>query len=114
METFSVASFFMLQDKTLVFLEGVKPYNRTKGGISVDLWLLGFFALVSIGIALLFVFLSFWAIEAVRWESFLKEPYSRRARVLRVLLALALAGMLSCFFAQYLIWSWDLRHLFGG
>ncbi|MBE3549996.1 MAG: hypothetical protein BLITH_0398 [Brockia lithotrophica] len=80
----------------------------------MDLRFLGVFALVNILAALAFVVAAFWAVDAVRWESFVKDPHSRRTRTLRALLALALAAVLSCFFAQYLVWSWDLRHLFGG
>lgn len=64
-------------------------------------------------ILLLFgVLIAWYALQAVRWDKVLKNPKSRPAAVLRLLLAVALGYLLMKFVSDYLLMSSMLKQLF--
>jgi uncharacterized integral membrane protein (TIGR02327 family) len=64
-------------------------------------------------ILLLFgVLIAWYALQAVRWDVFVKNPKSRPAAVLRLLLAVLLGYQLMKFVSDYVSMSGMLKHLF--
>ncbi|KAB7707459.1 DUF1146 domain-containing protein [Bacillus aerolatus] len=69
-------------------------------------------ALVSILSHIIFIGLSFWALQAVRLDQLLKANHVFQARLLFVLLSIAIGSAVSNFFLDYFLWSRQLPLLF--
>ncbi|KHD86687.1 DUF1146 family protein [Heyndrickxia ginsengihumi] len=69
-------------------------------------------ALISILTHLFFIAISFWALQAVNIEQIIKKNRVVQARLLYVLLSLAIGSAVSNFFLNYLLWSQQLPQLF--
>jgi uncharacterized integral membrane protein (TIGR02327 family) len=69
---------------------------------------LGSDALISIIANLLFIGLSWWALQAIRLDRLLKPNRVIQSRVLYILLSIALGSLVSNFFLDYLLWSRQL------
>ncbi|KKB36535.1 DUF1146 family protein [Bacillus thermotolerans] len=65
-------------------------------------------ALLSILSHLVFIGLSFWALQATRLDQLLKPNHVFQARLLFVLLSIAIGSSVSNFFLDYLLWSRQL------
>lgn len=68
-------------------------------------------ALLNILVNLLFVVITWWAIQGIQIERFIKKGRVQQARVLMILLTIAVSSLVSTFFLNYLSWSLQLRHL---
>ncbi|KGA97061.1 hypothetical protein AJ85_16575 [Alkalihalobacillus alcalophilus ATCC 27647 = CGMCC 1.3604] len=71
----------------------------------------GQLALIHIMVNVFFLALTWWALQAVRFDVFLRDPKGTRAKVLQVLLTFAIAHLLTDFFLAYLNSSQMLRYL---
>lgn len=69
---------------------------------------LGQIALVSILTHLLFIAISWWALQAIRLDKLLKAGHVFQARLLYILLAIFIGSSVSNFFLDYLQWSRQL------
>ena len=69
-------------------------------------------ALLSMLSHLFFIAISFWAIQAVRYEKLLKANHVFQARLLLMLLSIAIGSSVSTFFLDYFTWSRQLPLLF--
>ncbi len=65
-------------------------------------------ALISMIMSLFFIGLSFWALQALRVDQLLRKNQVARARILYLLLAIAVGSAVSEFFLDYLLWSRQL------
>ncbi|PLR94497.1 DUF1146 family protein [Bacillus sp. T33-2] len=65
-------------------------------------------ALVSIVCHLVFIALAWWALQALNFDRFLRANRVLQARVLYILLSIALGSIASNFFLDYLLWSQQL------
>lgn len=65
-------------------------------------------ALISMIMSLFFIGLSFWALQALRVDQLLRKNQVARARILYLLLAIAIGSAVSEFFLDYLLWSRQL------
>ncbi|MDQ0177565.1 DUF1146 family protein [Bacillus chungangensis] len=65
-------------------------------------------ALVSIMSHLIFIAITFWALQALHFERLLKGNHVFQARLLYVLLTIAIGSTVSNFFLDYLLWSQQL------
>jgi len=65
-------------------------------------------ALLSILSHLVFIMVSWWALQAIRLEKLLKPNHVLQARLLYILLAIFLGSTVSNFFLDYLQWSQQL------
>jgi len=65
-------------------------------------------ALVSILSHLVFITVSWWALQAVRLEKLLRPNHVFQARLLYILLAIFIGSSVSNFFLDYLQWSQQL------
>ncbi|MGG1679222.1 DUF1146 family protein [Neobacillus sp. NRS-1170] len=68
----------------------------------------GQIALVSIISHLVFIALSWWALQAIRLEKLLRPNHVFQARLLYILLAIFIGSSVSNFFLDYLQWSQQL------
>lgn len=65
-------------------------------------------ALLSILIHIVFIALSWWALQSLNFEKFLRKNRVFQARVLYVLLAIIMGSIVSNFLLDYLSWSQQL------
>ncbi|NRD77157.1 DUF1146 domain-containing protein [Bacillus sp. BRMEA1] len=73
---------------------------------------LGQVALISILSHIVFIALSWWALQAIRLEKLLRPNHVLQARILYILLAIFLGSSVSNFFLDYLQWSRQLPLIF--
>ncbi|CAM3128623.1 DUF1146 family protein [Sporolactobacillus spathodeae] len=69
-------------------------------------------ALLSIFVHLIFFILAWWALQGVNFEKLLRRPASIRARILYLLLAIAISYPVAAFFLDYLNWSLALPQIY--
>ncbi|MEH7110389.1 MULTISPECIES: DUF1146 family protein [Bacillaceae] len=69
---------------------------------------IGQLALVSIISHLVFIAISWWALQAVRLEKLIRPNHVFQARLLYILLAIFIGSTVSNFFLDYLHWSQQL------
>jgi uncharacterized integral membrane protein (TIGR02327 family) len=72
----------------------------------------GQIALFSIMSHLLFITVSWWALQAIRIDKLLKPNHVFQARLLYILLAIFVGSAVSNFFLDYLQWSQQLTRIF--
>lgn len=65
-------------------------------------------ALLSILIHIVFIALSWWALQSLNFEKFLRKNRVFQARVLYVLVAIIMGSIVSNFLLDYLSWSQQL------
>ena len=70
-------------------------------------------ALISIMSHLVFIAVSWWALQAVRLDVLLKPNHIFQARLLYILLAIFIGSSVSNFFLDYLQWSRQLPMIFS-
>jgi uncharacterized integral membrane protein (TIGR02327 family) len=68
----------------------------------------GQIAVLSILSHLIFIALSWWALQAIRLDKLLKPNHVFQARLLYILLAICIGSLVSNFFLDYLQWSRQL------
>ncbi|MFB6466213.1 DUF1146 family protein [Cytobacillus sp. Hz8] len=68
-------------------------------------------ALISIFSHLVFIALAWWALQAIQFERLLKKNHVFQARLLFILLSIALGSIVSNFFLDYLLWSQQLPQI---
>lgn len=73
---------------------------------------LGMTGLVSIVVVLLCMGLSWWALQQFRFDLFLKQPKSAPAKMLQVLLSVALGYQIARFVLDYFHWTQLLKGMF--
>lgn len=73
---------------------------------------LGQLALLNLFVHIPFLIVVWWALQSFRFEFFLKEPKSPRAKALMIILTIAITHLVSSFFIDYLNWSRMLKYLF--
>lgn len=73
---------------------------------------LGQQALVSILVNIMFIGIIWWALQAFRFEVFVKNPKGPHGIVLKIVTTIALTHLVSNFFLDYLNWSKMLHFLF--
>ncbi|MBM7662478.1 putative integral membrane protein (TIGR02327 family) [Bacillus mesophilus] len=69
-------------------------------------------ALISIISHLLFITITWWALQAVRFEVLIKPNHVYQARVILILLTITIGTSVSNFFLDYLLWSQQIPLLF--
>jgi len=69
-------------------------------------------ALVSILVHIFFFAITFWALQALNYEKLLKPNRVFQARLLMIILTIAIGSSISNFFLNYLLWSQQLPLMF--
>ncbi|MFS8650528.1 MAG: DUF1146 family protein [Caldibacillus sp.] len=73
---------------------------------------LGISSLLNIVSHLLFIGLSWWALQALDFERFLRKNRVAQARLLYLFLAITIGSAVSNFFLDYLFWTQRIPYLF--
>ncbi|MDA5108138.1 MULTISPECIES: DUF1146 family protein [Brevibacillus] len=71
------------------------------------------YGVVSIILTVLFIALSWWGLQAIRFDLFLKKPDSAQAKLLQILLSLVIGYEVARFFLDYLGWSLMIGQVFS-
>ncbi|MDQ0226757.1 DUF1146 family protein [Metabacillus niabensis] len=69
-------------------------------------------ALISMVVSLAFMIITWWALQALNIEKWIKPGKVIQARTLLILLTIAIGSIVSNFFLDYLLWSQQLPFLF--
>lgn len=69
-------------------------------------------ALISMIVNLSFMAVTWWALQALNIEKWIKTGKVIQAKTLLILLTIAIGSMVSNFFLDYLLWSQQLPMLF--
>ncbi|MDA3129956.1 DUF1146 family protein [Aliibacillus thermotolerans] len=69
-------------------------------------------AIIHIIVNLFFLVIVWWSLQSFRFDVFVRDPDSPRAKVLVILVTIALTYLVSSFFLDYLKGSLMLRYLF--
>lgn len=69
-------------------------------------------ALMSMVVNLAFMIVTWWALQALNIEKLIKPGKVIQARLLLILLTIAIGSMVSSFFLDYFLWSQQLPMLF--
>ena len=69
-------------------------------------------ALVYIFVHILFLVVTWWALQAFKFDLFVKNINSARAKTLMILMTIAISHLVSSFFLEYLNSSTMLKYLF--
>lgn len=72
----------------------------------------GQLALISMIVHLAFIIVTWWALQALNIDKWIKAGKVIQARVLLILLTIAIGSIVSNFFLDYLLWSQQLPSLF--
>ncbi|MDX8361089.1 MULTISPECIES: DUF1146 family protein [Bacillaceae] len=73
----------------------------------------GIDALVSILSHLIFITITWWALQSLNFEKLFKKNRVFQARTLFILITIALGSTISNFFLDYLFWSKQITTLFS-
>ncbi|TVX89482.1 DUF1146 family protein [Paenibacillus agilis] len=71
----------------------------------------GMSGIVNMVVALLCIAISWWALQHVKLDLFIKYPQGPQGRVIRLLLAIIMGRAVASFFIDYLTWTNALRFL---
>ncbi len=63
-------------------------------------------------ISILVLIITWWAIQLIKWDVFLKSPSSARAKILVVLITVAITYCVSSFIISYVSWSIQLPQIY--
>lgn len=72
----------------------------------------GVSGLTSIIVSLICIGLSWWAIQPLKWESFIRHPKSGQGKLLQLLIAVVLGHFVASFVIDYLGYTQMLRYIF--
>ncbi|MBP3952794.1 DUF1146 family protein [Bacillus suaedae] len=68
-------------------------------------------AMLAIVVNVFFLAVTWWALQSFRFDLFVKEPNGTRAKVLTIIVTIAIAQLVSSFFLDYLNSSQMLRYI---
>jgi uncharacterized integral membrane protein (TIGR02327 family) len=69
-------------------------------------------AVLGIAVNVVFIGLSWWALQAFRFDLFVKQADSAQAKLLQIFLSVFMGSGVARFFLEYLGWSLLLKGLF--
>ncbi|SFQ27576.1 DUF1146 family protein [Salibacterium halotolerans] len=69
-------------------------------------------AILHITVNLIFLVIVWWSLQSFRFDVFLRNPEGPKAKLLMVLVTIALSHLVSSFFIAYLEGSLTLRYIF--
>ena len=88
------------------------PQSDVTGMIDSALRMTGVSGMFSILLTVVCIWLSWRGLQALRLESFLKDPKSGQTKLLLILVSIALGYLIARFVLDYMTWSGQIRLLF--
>lgn len=73
---------------------------------------LGVTAIFNMLLTLVLIFFSWWALQAFKFDLFIRNVNSPQAKILQLLLAVFIGHGVANFFIQYLNWTTMLKYIF--
>lgn len=73
---------------------------------------IGYFAIIGMISHVIFIYLTWIAIQGINLEFFVRKNYVREARLFLILVSIAIGSTVSRFFLDILQWAQDLIYLF--
>lgn len=71
------------------------------------------YGLVNIIITVILIGISWWALQALRFDLFLSKPNGARAKLLQIILSILLGYQMASFLFDYLGWSMIFGQMFS-
>ncbi|MFT9849111.1 DUF1146 family protein [Aneurinibacillus sp. REN35] len=68
--------------------------------------------MINILLSLVFIGLSFWALQAFRFDLFTVNPKGAQAKLLQIFLSIVIGHGIASFFSDYFGWTQMLRQFF--
>lgn len=84
----------------------------TSERVSTDMMQFGVQAAMDLFIHLIILILTWWAIQSIKWDLWLRNPTSIRAKILMILISIAISYPVASFFINYLSWSVQLPQIY--
>jgi uncharacterized integral membrane protein (TIGR02327 family) len=81
------------------------------GGLKME-QVFGQQAIIHIIVQLAFLFVTWWALQIVKLDFFVKNNNTPQAKVLQILLTIAIGSTVANFFLSYYQWATRLQYLF--
>lgn len=69
-------------------------------------------AMFNMVLTLVLIFVSWWALQAFKFDLFIRHVNSPQAKILQLLLAVFIGHGVASFFIQYLNWTTLLKYIF--
>ncbi len=73
----------------------------------------GFQAATDLTIHLVTLIVTWWAMQSIKWEAFLRHPKSARTKVLMIFIAISISYLVAKFFIDYVTWSLNLPEIYN-
>lgn len=73
---------------------------------------LGVHSLLNMVMSLLFIAISWWALQSFKFDLFVRDVHGPQAKLLQILLAIAIGHLVTLFFVHYIQWTQMLRLFF--
>lgn len=74
---------------------------------------IGLTALLNMLLTIVLILVSWWALQAFKFDLFLNRPGGAQAKLLHILLSVLIGHTVSNFFIRYMDWSSMLKYLFS-
>lgn len=71
------------------------------------------YGFISIILTIVFIGLSWWSLQSLRFDKILKNPNGARAKLLQIFLSIVVGYEISRFFLDYLGWSLTFGKMFS-
>ena len=68
--------------------------------------------IVNIVIVLVIIVITWWALQAFKFDLFVKNPNGPQAKALLILLTIAIGSLVGNFFIHYLEWASWMKYIF--
>ncbi|MHA0856259.1 DUF1146 family protein [Paenibacillus sp. CMAA1364] len=74
--------------------------------------MVGVSGLISIIVSLICIWISWWALQNLKLDLFIRMPQGAQGKLLHVLLAIVLGHFVAGFIIDYLTWSQMIKYMF--
>lgn len=69
-------------------------------------------AALNLFIHLIILVITWWAVQSIKWDLWIKSPSSMRAKILMILVTIAISYPVSSFLINYFNWSVQLPQIY--
>jgi uncharacterized integral membrane protein (TIGR02327 family) len=73
---------------------------------------LGVTALINMFLSIIFIYVSWWALQVFKFDLFIRDVNGPQAKLLQIFLAVVIGHGVATFFIDYLQWTSFLKYIF--